>query len=476
MINSIQNNTVYPFDLIENEANKLGQIIHIEPIQSSGSSRFYAIIYFYDESTILGCYNSNVKENEAFIYFSNLFYDSNLPVPHIFHVSDDKTIYFQTYISELSLFDLLKIKKFHYDNEIVDYYLQALQLLQHFNKFTDIDFSKTYPKPSFDSRSIRWDLNYFKYNFLKIIDLPFDEDKLENDFEELENIVLSYSQNYLSLRDYQSANLMLNDNKLYVIDFQGARIGSQMYDVAALLFDSKAQMPIDIREQLLLFYLNSISYDDIKFSTLKDEFYWIALFRQMQALGTFGYRGLVQHKPTFTSSIPFGVKNLQIITNNLNLNNLVELPKIFEKLIDKYLTKSDIKKSEKILNVKISSFSIKNQYPPLDNEHGGGFVFDCRCLTNPGRLPEMQMLNGKDKLVIEMMRSDEKTKNFLNYIFNTICLAINEYLERGYTLLQVSFGCTGGQHRSVYCADEIAKRLDEYFGEKIIINITHLNI
>jgi len=158
------------------------------------------------------------------------------------------------------------------------------------------------------------------------------------------------------------------------------------------------------------------------------------------------------------------------------LNNLVELPKIFEKLIDKYLTKSDIKKSEKILNVKISSFSIKNQYPPLDNEHGGGFVFDCRCLTNPGILPEMQMLNGKDKLVIEMMRSDEKTKNFLNYIFNTICLAINEYLERGYTLLQVSFGCTGGQHRSVYCADEIAKRLDEYFGEKIIINITHLNI
>jgi len=374
------------------------------------------------------------------------------------------------------LFDLLKIKKFHYDNEIVDYYLQALQLLQQFNKFTDIDFSKTYPKPSFDSRSIRWDLNYFKYNFLKIIDLPFDEDKLENDFEELENIVFSYSQNYLSLRDYQSANLMLNNNKVYVIDFQGARIGSQMYDVAALLFDSKAQMPNDIRERLLLFYLNLINSDNNKFSKLKDEFYWIALFRQMQALGTFGYRGLIQHKPSFISSIPFGVNNLEIITNNLNLNNIVELPKIFEILIDKYHPKSNIKKVDKTLNVKIFSFSIKNQYPPLDSEHGGGFVFDCRCLANPGRLPEMEKLNGKDKVVIEMIKSDEKTQNFLNYIFDTISLAINEYLERGYTLLQISFGCTGGQHRSVYCADEIARRLEEYFGEKIIINISHLNI
>jgi aminoglycoside/choline kinase family phosphotransferase len=475
MINSVQNSAVYPLDLIEKEANKLGKIIRIEPISSSGSNRYYAIIY-YDDKTILGCYNGNVKENEAFIYFSNLFYESNLPVPHILHVSDDKTIYFQTYISELSLFDLLKIKNFHYDNEIVDYYLQALQLLQQFNKFTDIDFSKTYPKPSFDSRSIRWDLNYFKYNFLKIIDLPFDEDKLENDFEELENIVFSYSQNYLSLRDYQSANLMLNNNKVYVIDFQGARIGSQMYDVAALLFDSKAQMPNDIREQLLLFYLNLINSDNNKFSKLKDEFYWIALFRQMQALGTFGYRGLIQHKPSFTSSIPFGVNNLEIITNNLNLNNLVELPKIFEILINKYHPKSNIKKVGKTLNVKIFSFSIKNQYPPLDSEHGGGFVFDCRCLANPGRLPEMEKLNGKDKVVIEMIKSDEKTQNFLNYIFNTISLAINEYLERGYTLLQISFGCTGGQHRSVYCADEIARRLDEYFGEKIIINISHLNI
>lgn len=475
MINSVQNSAVYPLDLIENEANKLGKIIRIEPISSSGSNRYYAIIY-YDDSTILGCYNRNVKENEAFIYFSNLFYDSNLPVPHILHVSDDKTIYFQTYISELSLFDLLKIKNFHYDNEIVDYYLQALQLLQQFNKFTDIDFSKTYPKPSFDSRSIRWDLNYFKYNFLKIIDLPFDEDKLENDFEELENIVFSYSQNYLSLRDYQSANLMLNNNKVYVIDFQGARIGSQMYDVAALLFDSKAQMPNDIRERLLLFYLNLINSDNNKFSKLKDEFYWIALFRQMQALGTFGYRGLIQHKPSFISSIPFGVNNLEIITNNLNLNNLVELPKIFEILIDKYHPKSNIKKVDKTLNVKIFSFSIKNQYPPLDSEHGGGFVFDCRCLANPGRLPEMEKLNGKDKVVIEMIKSDEKTQNFLNYIFDTISLAINEYLERGYTLLQISFGCTGGQHRSVYCADEIARRLEEYFGEKIIINISHLNI
>jgi len=475
MINSVQNSAVYPLDLIENEANKLGTIIRIEPISSSGSSRYYAIIY-YNDSTILGCYNKNVKENEAFIYFSNLFYESNLPVPHILHVSDDKTIYFQTYISELSLFDLLKIKNFHYDNEIVDYYLKALQLLQQFNKFTDIDFSKTYPKPSFDSRSIRWDLNYFKYNFLKIIDLPFDEDKLENDFEELENIVFSYSQNYLSLRDYQSANLMLNNNKVYVIDFQGARIGSQMYDVAALLFDSKAQMPNDIRERLLLFYLNLINSDNNKFLKLKDEFYWIALFRQMQALGTFGYRGLIQHKPSFTSSIPFGVNNLEIITNNLNLNNLVELPKIFEILIDKYHPKSNIKKVDKTLNVKIFSFSIKNQYPPLDSEHGGGFVFDCRCLANPGRLPEMEKLNGKDKVVIEMIKSDEKTQNFLNYIFDTISLAINEYLERGYTLLQISFGCTGGQHRSVYCADEIARRLEEYFGEKIIINISHLNI
>lgn len=475
MINSVQNSAVYPLDLIEKEANKLGKIIRIEPISSSGSNRYYAIIY-YDDSTILGCNNRNVRENEAFIYFSNLFYESNLPVPHILHVSDDKTIYFQTYFSELSLFDLLKIKNFHYDNEIVDYYLQALQLLQQFNKFTDIDFSKTYPKPSFDSRSIRWDLNYFKYNFLKIIDLPFDEDKLENDFEELENIVFSYSQNYLSLRDYQSANLMLNNNKVYVIDFQGARIGSQMYDVAALLFDSKAQMPNDIRERLLLFYLNLINSDNNKFSKLKDEFYWIALFRQMQALGTFGYRGLIQHKPSFISSIPFGVNNLEIITNNLNLNNLVELPKIFEILINKYQPKSNIKKVDKTLNVKIFSFSIKNQYPPLDSEHGGGFVFDCRCLTNPGRLPEMEKLNGKDKVVIEMIKSDEKTQNFLNYIFDTISLAINEYLERGYTLLQISFGCTGGQHRSVYCADEIARRLDEYFGEKIIINISHLNI
>lgn len=466
---------MHPLIVIENEANKLGNVTKIEPISASASGRFYAIIYLYDY-TILGCYNENVKENEAFIYFSSLFYSNKLPIPQILHISDDKKVYFQTFISKNSLFDVLKIKNFNFDNEIINYYLQALKLLTYFNKFNNIDPSKTYPRPSFDRISIKWDLNYFKYDFLKIIDVPFDEDKLENDFAVLENIVLSYSQDFLSLRDYQSANLMLKDDKVYVIDFQGARIGSQMYDVASLLFDSKTRMPQDIREQLIQFYLNLLSSDQSELSKLKDEFYWIALFRQLQALGTFGYRGLIQHKPSFTSSIPIGVKNLEIIFNNLFLDNLMELPKIIEKLINKYHSKANVITANEILNVKIYSFSLKKHYPPLDTEHGGGFIFDCRCLSNPAKFSEMVKLNGKDNIVKEFMKSDETTQNFLNNIFQTISIAINEYLKKDYTLLQIGFGCTGGQHRSVYCADEIARRLDEYFGEKIIINIEHLEI
>ncbi len=464
-----------PLILIENEANKLGNVTKIEPISASGSGRFYAIIYL-DDYIILGCYNENVKENEAFIYFSSLFYSNNLPVPQILHISDDKKVYFQTFISKHSLFDLLKSKNFIFDNEIINYYLQALNLLTYFHKFNNIDPSKTYPKPSFDRISIKWDLNYFKYDFLKIVDIPFDEDKLENDFDVIENIVLSYSQGFLSLRDFQSANLMLKDDKVYVIDFQGARIGSQMYDVASLLFDSKARMPHDIREQLIQYYLNLLTSDPGILSKLKDEFYWIALFRQLQALGTFGYRGLIQHKPSFTSSIPDGVKNIEIISNNLILDNLIELPKIIEKLINKYHSKANEIIANNRLNVKIYSFSLKRHYPPLDVEHGGGFIFDCRCLSNPGTFSEMVKLNGKDNLVKEFMKSDETTQNFLNNIFQTVSIAINEYLKRGYTLIQIGFGCTGGQHRSVYCAEEIARRLDEYFGEKIIINIEHLEI
>ncbi|HHW58637.1 MAG: RNase adapter RapZ [Bacteroidales bacterium] len=463
-----------PLFLISKEATKLGRINSLKPISASGSVRFYAIVYFND-TALLGCYNDNVKENEAFIYFTNFFNNYNLPVPKIVHVNKDKTIYFQTFISDQTIYDKLKYNNYLFDSTIIDYYKQALKLLTNFNKLTNIDFSKTFPRHCFDSRCIRWDLNYFKYNFLKIINIPFDEDKLENDFDLLEKKILSFPQNYLSLRDYQSSNLLIKENKIYVIDYQGARLGSQMYDVASIIFDSKARIPHEIKLELFDYYLDLISIDDNDKTKLKEEFYWLALFRLMQAFGTFGYRGLIQNKPSFTSSIIYGSKNLEIIYKFLNFNDYCQLPIIIENIINKYQSNDNLI-GKKILNIKIYSFSIKKHYPPLDMEHGGGFIFDCRCIINPGIIPEMQSLNGKDQLVIQYLKTSEIVQNFLNYTFNTVLLATEEYLAKGYTFMQIGFGCTGGQHRSVFCAEEIARRLKEFFGEKINIYIKHLEL
>ncbi len=457
--------------LFENHFNE--KVESAEMLPTSGSYREYCRLTS-SERTVIGAFNSDVKENTAFLSFTNHFRKKDLPVPEVYAVSADLKKYLLEDLGNITLFDFLSStrEKEGFSENIIAEYKKVLKVLPKIQIIAgkDLEYSVCYPRAAFDKTSMMWDLNYFKYYFLKLAKIQFDEQSLEDDFQAFSDYLLSADSNYFLYRDFQSRNVMLKNNEVYFIDYQGGRRGALQYDLASLLYDGKADIPQSVRQQLFDLYVTELKkYVSVDDSNFEAYFKGFVLIRIMQAMGAYGFRGFYEKKEHFLKSIPFALKNLEYLLEDVNLP--VDLPELFSVLHQ--LTQSEVLKeigqTKSNLTVTVSSFSYKNGYPADISGNGGGHVFDCRALNNPGRYPEFKNLTGKDLEVQEFLEQKSEIGIFLNAVKIIVDQSVKTYLERDFNHLSISFGCTGGRHRSVYSAEKIAEYLRNNFHVNVVV-------
>ena len=433
----------------------------ILPIAASGSARkYYRIIT--DKRTLISTYSDNTEENEAFLTFSKHFHDLGLNVPEIFAVNREKTCYLQSDFGDDNLFAHVQksLMAGSFGENVIQLYKMALshlvklQVLGH----QGLDYSKAYPTERFDRQAIIDDLNYFKYYFVKPHEeIDFNETRLGKDFEAFADFVSQDPCDFFMYRDFQSRNIMVKDNELYFIDFQGGRKGPLNYDVVSLLYQVKAQIPQAIRDELIHYYKEELKQfvdpEEVKFDTYQPYFVYLRL---LQVLGAYGFRGLIQKKSHFIESIPYALKEIQALAQAQPLNDYPELHHIiqqFNKIEQRY--QAILQPPTGKLTVTVNSFSFKKGYPNDFSGNGGGFVFDCRALPNPGREPEFKTKTGRDWEVIDYLMAKPPVHVFLDHVKAVVSQSVENYKERHFSNLMVSFGCTGGQHRSVFFAQTI---------------------
>jgi aminoglycoside/choline kinase family phosphotransferase len=443
-------------------------------IPASGSYRKYFRMNGCGKSAI-GAYYDNPPENDAFINLSKHFLSQGLHVPEIYRVGNDHKIYLMQDLGDSVLFEhITEIRqKSGFGSELMTIYKMVIDELIRFQMIAGktVDFSVCFPSAEFDGQSYMWDLNYFKYNFLKLAKITFDEYKLEENFRNLVQILLSADNSYFVYRDFQARNIMLHNHKLYFIDYQGGRKGTLHYDLISLLFQARAEIPHDAREQLIDYYIEQAKIIDPKgVENFRFYFYKFALVRILQTLGAYGFRGLYEKKQHFLESIPKAIENIKwLLENNKISSELHELINCLQIMTESTEVRQLITPP---LTLQISSFSYKRGLPADLTGNGGGFVFDCRGLPNPGRYPKFRSLTGKDPEVVDYFSQYDEVDDFIGHCFALVKQSIDAYIKRSFTNLSVSFGCTGGQHRSVYCAEKIASM----FGGNadIQLNIRHL--
>lgn len=445
-----------------------------EVLPASGSYREYCRIRSKNHQAI-GAWNQDVRENQAFLEFSDHFFKQGVAVPEIYAANEAKTCYLQEDLGNLTLFDYLsRTRELEgFSEKIVNVYKKVLQELPRLQITAGkgINYDFCYPRAAFDKQSMMWDLNYFKYYFLKLAKIPFDEQALEDDFQNFSSYLLDAESDYFMFRDFQSRNIMLRDNKVAFIDYQGGRKGALQYDLASLLYDAKADIPQTVRNELLEFYLDALEkYQAINRDEFKAYFTGYVLIRIMQAMGAYGFRGFYEKKEHFLKSIPFALENLKYLLENNNIP--VELPELFNVLdaISQSIYLRRIGLQDDALTIRITSFSYKKGIPEDPSGNGGGYVFDCRAIHNPGRYEEYKQLTGKDQPVIDFLESNSDMGDFLKNVFGLVDQSVKMYLSRGFSHLSVNFGCTGGQHRSVYAAEQLAAHLKEKYKANVLLS------
>lgn len=449
----------------------------IQKLPQTASYREYYRIS-YNGKTVIGVFNEDLKENLAFISFTKTFSEINLNVPTVLYQDLGNHVYLLSDLGDTTLYSIIHSKKHNYaaSPELVSYYKRVIEELLKFQIEADkkLDYSYCYPRAMFDRQSILWDLNYFKYDFLKLGRIGFDEQLLENDFQKFASFVSSVNANYFLYRDFQSRNVMIKDENLYFIDYQGGRKGALQYDVASLLYDAKAEIPNPIREELLNHYLQIL---ESKYNLSKEEFlksfYAFVLIRIMQAMGAYGFRGLFEKKVHLIKSILPARKNLLYLLETGKLDfDIPHLHEVFKNIItsDEFNIYEDRVLPNNKLSVTITSFSYKREIPIDLADNGGGFVFDCRGLNNPGRQLKYKLLNGRHPDVIKFLVDNSNVDQFMSNIYPLVDSTIEKYLELGFKNLMVNFGCTGGQHRSVYCADKLFEHLKAKYDINVFLS------
>jgi len=438
----------------------------LSPLAAHGSNREYFRLTSANR-TVIGAKNHDRLENEAFVSFSKHFHSKGLAVPEIYAENLDRGIYLEQDLGDETLFDRLlslRVGKKDFPKELLKTYERVVERLPHFQVKggAGLDYTKSYPHHSFDRQSMMWDLNYFKYYFLKLAHIQFNEQKLEEDFRAFTDFLLQADGSHFLYRDFQSRNIMLKDDKVWFIDYQGGRKGALQYDIASLLFDAKADLPFEVREHLLDHYLKAVEkLIPIDKELFTKHYYAFVFIRIMQAMGAYGYRGFYERKTHFLQSIPYAIRNLEYLVRKIDIP--IEIPvmmSVFKQLIQSS-TLREFGKAKLRLNVRISSFAYKNGVPVDDRGHGGGFVFDCRFLPNPGREIAYKELTANDQEVIDWFAHKPEMDRWLRQMYTLVDSAVTSYGEQNFTDLMISFGCTGGQHRSVHSANRLAAHLQE---------------
>ena len=439
--------------------------VEILPIAESGSARKYFRIVT-ETGSLIGTYSNNTEENEAFLAFCRHFHSLGLNVPEVLAVNGDKTCYLQSDFGDDNLF--AHVQRTLTANAgpsagsgaLIELYKQALKHLVKFQCLghQGLDYGKAYPTERFDRQAILADLNYFKYYFVKPHEeIEFNETRLDKDFAAFADFVSQAPCDFFMYRDFQSRNIMVKDNELYFIDFQGGRKGPLNYDVVSLLYQVKAQIPQAVRDELIQYYKEElkrfVNPEDVKFDTYQPYFVYLRL---LQVLGAYGFRGLIQKKSHFIESIPYALKELKTWNENHPLDDYPELQQIISQLSTlNYPTDAQLSTLNSQLTVTVNSFSFKKGYPNDFSGNGGGFVFDCRALPNPGREPEFKTKTGRDWEVIDYLMAKPAVHVFLDHVKAIVGQSVDNYRERHFSNLMVSFGCTGGQHRSVFFAQTL---------------------
>jgi aminoglycoside/choline kinase family phosphotransferase len=454
----------------------------VQPLQGElgGSGRKIIRLSSEDLSAIGILYNVR-EENVAFLEFSRHFRRHGLPVPEIYAEDLSQGAYLEEDFGGTTLFEFLLDHRngATIAPEGVAAYRKVVAVLPRFQVEAgrDLNYKVCYPRASFDRQSIAWDLNYFKYYFLRLAGIPFNEQALERDFSRLTKLLLSAGRDYFLYRDFQSRNIMLrkilNEDQPFFLDYQGGRKGALQYDIASLLYDAKADLPPDLRQQLLDHYLDSLAgFIDLDRSAFMQYYYAYVYVRIMQALGAYGFRGFYERKEHFLQSVPYALKNIRWLLHNVELPiALPTLMEAFKSMVasDKLQGLTSSSEPEK-LTVRVFSFSFHRGLPQDDTGNGGGFVFDGRSLPNPGREERFKTLTGKDAPVIDYLNQQESVHQFLASAISLVDASVTMYQGRGFKHLMVSFGCTGGQHRSVYLAEQLAKHLRGRDGVEVVVH------
>jgi aminoglycoside/choline kinase family phosphotransferase len=433
------------------------------PLDSHGSGRRYVRLSGAGR-TVIGVHGPDAAENRAFLTFSRHFRQAGLPVPEIYADRAAAGVYLQEDLGPTTLFGFLTEHRRpgEFPPAAISLYEKAVRLLPRFQieAGRTLDFSVCYPRSSFDQRSILWDLNYFKYYFLRLAGIPFNEQELEDDFQRFTAFLLEAGQEYFMYRDFQSRNIMIRDGEPWFIDYQGGRRGPLQYDIASLLYDAKADVPPEVRAHLLETYVG-VACEAAGITRERFLRYWpsYVYVRILQALGAYGLRGFYERKTHFLQSIPYAIRNLESLLATVELP--VELPAL-QRVLRALVGTSRLRQfgsAELQLTVRVRSFSYKEGVPTDESGHGGGYVFDCRGLPNPGRHAQYAAMTGQDPAVAQFLEEDPSVRRFLEHVFALIDQTVDNYRSRNFTDLLVSFGCTGGRHRSVYCAERLVEYL-----------------
>ena len=449
----------------------------IIPMPQSGSDRRYFRV-ITPVQTYIATHGFNVKENQTFIYFSRHFKSKGLPVPTIYCSNDEETIYLQEDFGDESL--LNRLEQLGHVDEPKQLFKDSLRELARLQVLGDdgLDYNQCLTAKEFGKQAISSDLLYFKYYFLDTLKAPYDKQAMLDDFEALANYLTHTEYKFFMFRDFQSRNIMLKDNQPYFIDYQGGMKGAPQYDAASMIWQARAELSDEWKKELLDSYMDSLNEvlgKKIDRFTFVGQYYGYVLIRLLQVLGAYGFRGLFERKAQFLTSIPLALRNLKWFIENRTMGiNTPEFKRMLQYIIsDEVIARFEPQQATEAtpLTVHINSFSyLKTGYPAAESDNGGGYVFDCRGILNPGRIEQYKTQTGRDKEVIDYLEQNTKMPDFINNVFNIVDISVEDYLKRGFETLSINFGCTGGQHRSVYAAEQTARHLRNKYKVRTVVH------
>ena len=458
-------------------------ISKFEQLPKSGGDRIYFRITT-NERSYIATSNENLRENQTFFYFTEHFSKIDAPVPSVYFISADGKMYIQQDFGEISL--LNELEKHGENDYVFSLFKKSLKALAHLQikGAENLDDSFCLTSKEFGKQAIISDLLYFKYYFLDTLKIPYDKEKLIDDFEALGNYLTHVEHKHFMFRDFQSRNIIVKNEEVYFIDYQGGMKGALHYDAASLLWQARANLSEDWKNSLLDYYMDCVGealHKTIDKTRFISQYNGYVLIRLMQVLGAYGFRGLFERKAQFLTSIPLALTNIKWFLENKTMG--VSLPE-YERILSLIVQDNIVDRFRPVqanestpLVITINSFSyIKTGYPKDNSTNGGGFVFDCRGLLNPGRFEEYKTLTGRDKPVMDFLEQRTEMPNFINSIYNIVDISVQDYIKRNFSNLTVNFGCTGGQHRSVYAAESLTRYLRNKFKVKIELNHIEQNI